>query len=1120
MEPSGDGYGALAPAPGRTGDVERLSVVWPIGPRLEEIVHRARNYRRTLGERLETVWDIPSKGYSSLPFSSSEVNPNLIRIFIDAQHDYLNDRVYMLGALVVANRNGDDEENGRRSIVRITDGPPTDASEEELFQSWVSETLLAVAELAAPLEDQEDGQLRAPIHLIFFNSFEQRLLLDGLARHFASVLSATPLYDLITQIAAYDSSVISFLDQEIRTRKNYPLVCQSLQSLARMLKFDWAPFHEVFRERLFDSRGRLETDDASRWYTRRSRFNSQIPLEFVYAAWGELPEAAAGKSDDYAPFRGVTIDDVTQFHDRRLEAIEWVARDLRGNPYSTKTPFSLPDLETFVSKADSLAQALDEFLIVERHTELAEWTRARLAAPDQRVLSGDTLLVSFVEDDNPAEIVERNRENQRRKPLNDYYREEYRKQHPDAKQVRLPKEQREESAWSQEGMTFRFRIVNDGVGCSLDDVLALSTLREGAWLVVCPKLKRDETVEGDEPVYRQVTPKQMLGGIRAELTRIEVESDAAGRARCAWAHVTIKGTRGGNKRQGFVFPTYGFMNNPFEPGEIYTLDADPNAPFSGSCAELTDALASDPDGNFNTLYERLADSESWYASWSPVAADGQRRFLRGIDTMSQHAGGLSFEASKRQYIAEHGETPVLLVQGPPGTGKTYSTSFALFARLQGAMAAGIPWRVFVSCRTHAATDVLLNKIADVQAQLRDWKQSYPAEFAAWFDERLLDVGLFRMASEGNNPEAVRTLYPNYSKPKEEQAAAAQLRSVEWCVVGSTPAGIRQIVRSDAAGADPLADCLVLDEASQMNIPEAIMAAMPLKEDGQLIVVGDHRQMPPIVKHDWANEPRRSFKEFRSFESLFLTLHSMQPPMIKFEESFRLHAAMAEFLRREVYVNDGIAYFSRRTDLLAAGEYDDDFVAAVLDPEHPLIVVVHDEQRSQLANPFERELLLPVLKALAEHPHGLTARRGLGVVVPHRAQRAALQTAAPFLAERDQANGDVIRWAVDTVERYQGDERNAIIVSATESDPQYLQVSSGFLLDPRRLTVALSRAEEKIILVASRTVFNIFSADEETFGHAQLWKNLLRHTCTVPLWSGPRDAAGTTVNVEVWGNVRD
>ena len=66
----------------------------------------------------------------------------------------------------------------------------------------------------------------------------------------------------------------------------------------------------------------------------------------------------------------------------------------------------------------------------------------------------------------------------------------------------------------------------------------------------------------------------------------------------------------------------------------------------------------------------------------------------------------------------------------------------------------------------------------------------------------------------------------------------------------------------------LCHCLVLDEASQANLPEAIMAALPLDPAGQLVVVGDHRQMPPIVKHDWAREPRRTFQEYQAYASLF------------------------------------------------------------------------------------------------------------------------------------------------------------------------------------------------------------------------------------------------------------
>jgi hypothetical protein len=78
---------------------------------------------------------------------------------------------------------------------------------------------------------------------------------------------------------------------------------------------------------------------------------------------------------------------------------------------------------------------------------------------------------------------------------------------------------------------------------------------------------------------------------------------------------------------------------------------------------------------------------------------------------------------------------------------------------------------------------------------------------------------------------------------------------------------------------------------------------------------------------------------------------------------------------------------------------------------------------------------------------------------------------------------------------------------------YLLGRSDFMLDPRRLNVAISRARKKMILIASRTVFELFSADEEVFANVQLWKNLLRRTCTELLWEGERGGH----RVQVWGN---
>ena len=298
----------------------------------------------------------------------------------------------------------------------------------------------------------------------------------------------------------------------------------------------------------------------------------------------------------------------------------------------------------------------------------------------------------------------------------------------------------------------------------------------------------------------------------------------------------------------------------------------------------------------------------------------------------------------------------------------------------------------------------------------------------------------------------------------------------------------------------------------MNLPEAIMAALPLRPGGQIIVVGDHRQMPPIIKHDWETEPRRSFQQFHAYSSLYETVRSLHPPVIQFSESFRLHAVMAEFLRQEIYRHDGINFFSRKQERLAQPAHCRRLRGRRSAPEYPLVVVVHDEDQSQTRNEFEQALITPIIAALSDPSlYGLGAADGLGVVVPHRAQRAALQMAFPSLSIFDADGLSLGKSAIDTVERFQGGERTVILVSATESNRAYLLASSEFLLDPRRLTVALSRAKQKLIVVASRSIFSLFHAEEDTFANSQLWKDLLTTTCLAQLWFGKREGESVTVH---------
>lgn len=1114
------GKDALIVKPGRERTTRALSATWPVGEHLDELIFRAHSLSGWRQKDRSAPKFIPNRGFSSLPYSGPDQNPNMIRVYIDAQHDYLHDRIYMLGALVVASENGIESAHRRRSVIHLSERPPDDnAIEEQLFTGWINETIQAIVELAAP---DERGEARAPIHLVFVNRFAQKQLLEGIGRHAERIFGATALYDFITQLASFNSPIASFLLDEVQKFRNYPMICQSLQAVAAYEHFDWnspKPFRKMFHARLFDFWGRFDQQDdgSSRpgqdgWYTNRSRFNSQIPLEYAYVAWGDVDEKALGATLE--PYAASTPDRLRAFHARRLDAMEHIARTFPGNRDTSQDTYSLPDLATFEERARTLAHALQEFVFIERHVEVAAWKHGRLPEPEQRVLNGNGLVLRYDDADQSAETRALHDELRRRIALRQCYEQAYLAEHPDEDKASLTKEQKAETSFTMEGMKVRMRIDTSQIACDLEDAIALSDFKDGARLILMPRWTVDSRLPVDKQTRFQPTFRQIQGGMRAEWNGVSIEPEPDERKVSAFVNLTLRPAFGGNMG-GFAFGTW--FQEPLVSGETYTLDPDINN-YTGYWQNKTieAILAGGPNAMYRTLTQANQGPRS---TWTDENRTAQRRFLDGLDALREAGLMHGFEESKREFIARHGDSPVLLVQGPPGTGKSFTTAYALLARLQGAMATDAPFRVFLSCKTHAATDVLLENVLKAQQTLRSLFATHPHIMQQYVDPRLLTVPLFRIDAKNGLADGITSLQKGKTQAKEN---IATFENTPWFIAAGTPGAIYSIVKDRWGNKNlcghTMGECLVLDEASQMSIPEALMAALPLGDHARIIVVGDHRQMPPIVSHDWANETRRTFQEFKSYESLFYALLKLDPPKINFEESFRLHADLAEFLRQEIYRHDGINYHSNLHAVLPDLPLDDDFVRAVLSPDHPLIVIVHDETGSQHRNRFEQELITPILETLADQDiYAMTPEHGLGVVVPHRAQRAALQEDLPALSRFDPETHERTFSAVDTVERFQGDERTVIFVSATESDPNYLLATGNFLLDPRRLTVALSRAKQKMVLIASRSIFGLFSADEEMFRNAQIWKNLLYDTCTKSLWSGTRSEQQH--HVEVWGNAR-
>jgi hypothetical protein len=314
-------------------------------------------------------------------------------------------------------------------------------------------------------------------------------------------------------------------------------------------------------------------------------------------------------------------------------------------------------------------------------------------------------------------------------------------------------------------------------------------------------------------------------------------------------------------------------------------------------------------------------------------------------------------------------------------------------------------------------------------------------------------------------------------------------------LGGTPGGLYRLLKQGAARgrqldwSDAYFDLVVVDEASQMNLAEALTAAAFLRDDGQFLAVGDHRQMPPILQHAWDQASRRDLARARPHLSLFASLLELGFARTALDESFRLPAEVAAFLHRHVYAHDGIAFHSKNRQRLPAVELAGGWPHHALAPEHPIILIEHNDDSSQQTNTCEA-LVIEALAQTAIAQLRLDAHTGLGIVVPYRAQKALLQTRLPSLAG-----------AVDMVERFQGGERELIIVSATVSDLAYAQSESDFLLEPRRLTVAVSRPKRKLIVLASQALCTLIPADLDDYERGALWKHL-RHGCaSPPLWTG-------------------
>jgi len=390
--------------------------------------------------------------------------------------------------------------------------------------------------------------------------------------------------------------------------------------------------------------------------------------------------------------------------------------------------------------------------------------------------------------------------------------------------------------------------------------------------------------------------------------------------------------------------------------------------------------------------------------------------------------GLRNELNEDQEAAVRSalDSPVYhLIHGPPGTGKTRALARLIRICLDSGE------RILVTCPTNVALDRLL--IALMNLGVKDFlRLGGHSSASGEFLEALKGIG---------NPPA---LLEDFCKahPKFQDFSK---RIAQKTLIGATayqtaahPFFIRQRF-----------DRVVVDEAGQLDEPATLA---PLSLAPKFVLGGDHFQLPPVVRarHTQSSSEDNSGLEVSLFERLFRTAPESRISRLKTQ--YRMNREIQEIPSQIFY--DGALVPSpdvagRRLNIKIKATNNDQ-ISKIVDPDLPVVFVDVPGADSGKARVEEAEVARKIVEALLAL--GVPSHE-VGIITPYRAQQALIRSR---LSENGQKRPQL---SVDTVDRFQGGEREVIIVSLARSDGV-----TSFLADRKRLNVSLSRARSKLILL--------------------------------------------------------
>ncbi|KAJ9152585.1 hypothetical protein P3X46_026140 [Hevea brasiliensis] len=410
------------------------------------------------------------------------------------------------------------------------------------------------------------------------------------------------------------------------------------------------------------------------------------------------------------------------------------------------------------------------------------------------------------------------------------------------------------------------------------------------------------------------------------------------------------------------------------------------------------------------------------------------------------------------------QRPISLIQGPPGTGKTVTSAAIVYH-----MAKQGQGQVLVCAPSNVAVDQLAEKISATGlkvvrlcAKSREAVSSPVEHLTLHYQVRHLDTS---EKSELHKLQQLKDEQGELSSSDEKKYKALK-RATEREISQSA-----DVICCTCVGAgDPrLANFrfrqVLIDESTQATEPECLIPLVLGAK--QVVLVGDHCQLGPVIMCKKAARAGLA-------QSLFERLVLLGVKPIRLQVQYRMHPSLSEFPSNNFYegtLQNGVTVNERQSSGI-------DFPWPV--PNRPMFFYVQMGQEEISASGtsyLNRTEAANVEKIVTTFLRSGVVPGQIGVITPYEGQRAYIVNyMSRNGALRQQLYKEI---EVASVDSFQGREKDYIILSCVRSNEHQ---GIGFLNDPRRLNVALTRARYGIVILGNPKVLS----------KQPLWNSLLTH----------------------------